>query len=373
MKTPATALPSEPKHAPRRRPAAIAAAVLLAVTGGLLSCGPSRSLADPAGGASGSEKVEKMKTVLSKSGYDVTPLSREEVAVLAKKLSPESYRVTQKAGTEPPFCGNLLDNHKEGIYACVVCGLPLFSSEHKFNSGTGWPSFFREFDPAHVKREVDRSLGMERVEIECARCGAHLGHVFPDGPPPTGERHCLNSASLTFIEKGAPLPPESRPVKAETAYFAAGCFWGVQHWFSRGPGVLEATSGYMQGRTEKPTYEDVCSHTTGHAESVKVVYDANRISYRRLVEAFFAMHDPTQLNRQGPDVGDQYRSGIWTSNDEQRKVAEEVIRDLTERKAYGEKKIVTVVEPAKTFWPAEEYHQEYLAKNGAFCHVKNPW
>ncbi len=373
MTTPATPPPSESNHAPRRRPAAIAAAALLAVAGGFLSCGPSRSLADPAGGASGNGKVVKMKTVLSKSGYVVSPLSREEVALLAKKLSPESYRVTQKAGTEPPFCGNLLDNHKEGIYVCVVCGLPLFSSEHKFNSGTGWPSFFREFDPAHVRREVDRSLGMERVEIECARCGAHLGHVFEDGPPPTGERHCLNSASLSFVEKGAPLPPESRPVKAETAYFAAGCFWGVQHWFSRGPGVLEATSGYMQGRTEKPTYEDVCSHTTGHAESVKVVYDANRISFRRLVEAFFAMHDPTQLNRQGPDVGDQYRSGIWTVNDEQRRVAEEVIRELTEEKAYGERKIVTVVEPAKTFWPAEEYHQEYLAKNGAFCHVKNPW
>lgn len=346
----------------------------LALAAGFAACGPSRSLAGPpAGKETNSEKVEKMKTVLSKSGYDVTPLSREEVARLAKKLSPESYRVTQKAGTEAPFCGNLLDNKKEGTYLCVVCGLPLFSSEHKFNSGTGWPSFFREFDPSHVTRTIDSSHGMERVEINCARCGAHLGHVFEDGPAPTGERHCLNSASLTFLEKGEPAPPESRPVKAETAYFAAGCFWGVQHWFSRGPGVLEATSGYMQGRTEKPTYRQVCDGDTGHAETVKVVFDANRISYRRLVEAFFAMHDPTQLNRQGPDVGDQYRSGIWTANDEQRKVADEVLAGLRESKAYGERKIVTVVEPAKTFWPAEEYHQEYLAKNGAACHVTNPW
>ncbi|MFN7988422.1 MAG: bifunctional methionine sulfoxide reductase B/A protein [Thermoanaerobaculia bacterium] len=357
---------------PMRGPGRLLGAFAVAL--GLASCGPSRSLAVPAGGdAPNPEKVVAMKHVLSKSGYDITPLSREEVAVLAKKLDPEAYRITQKAGTEPAFCGNLLDNHKDGVYTCVVCGLPLFSSEHKFNSGTGWPSFFREFDPAHVKREVDRAFGMERVEIECARCGAHLGHVFPDGPKPTGERHCLNSASLKFLEKGAPVPPESRPVKAETAYFAAGCFWGVQHWFSRGPGVLEAVSGYMQGHTEKPTYRDVCSHGTGHAESVKVTYDANRISYRRLVEAFFAMHDPTQLDRQGPDVGDQYRSGIWTVNDEQRKVAEAVRKELTERKAYGDRPIVTVVEPAKTFWPAEEYHQEYLAKNGASCHVKNPW
>ena len=356
-------------------PRPLAGALLGGLTAALVlvSCGPSSSLAGPPGGSPAPGKVETMKTVLSKSGYDITPLSREEVATLAKKLDPEAYRVTQKAGTEPAFCGNLLDNKKEGVYACVVCGLPLFSSEHKFNSGTGWPSFFREFDPAHVSRTVDRAYGMERVEINCARCGAHLGHVFEDGPRPTGERHCLNSASLKFLEKGAPVPPESLPVRAETAYFAAGCFWGVQHWFSRGPGVLEAVSGYMQGRTEKPTYREVCTDTTGHAETVKVTYDANRISYRRLVEAFFAMHDPTQLNRQGPDVGDQYRSGIWTASDEQRRVAEGVRKELAEKRAFGERPIVTVIEPAKTFWPAEEYHQEYLAKNGAACHVKNPW
>ncbi|MHB8799246.1 MAG: bifunctional methionine sulfoxide reductase B/A protein [Thermoanaerobaculia bacterium] len=370
-----TPAPRPPRPCPLRgRPRAARVLVGLALAAGLAACGPSSSLADPpAGKESKPEKVEKMKTVLSKSGYDVTPLSREEVARLAKKLDPEAYRVTQKAGTEAPFCGNLLDNKKEGTYLCVVCGLPLFSSEHKFDSGTGWPSFFREVDPAHVARVTDTSHGMERVEIDCARCGAHLGHVFEDGPAPTGERHCLNSASLKFLEKGAQAPPESRPVKAETAYFAAGCFWGVQHWFSRGPGVLEATSGYMQGRTEKPTYRQVCDGDTGHAETVKVVFDANRITYRRLVEAFFAMHDPTQLNRQGPDVGDQYRSGIWTANEEQRKVAEELLRDLRERKAYGERKIVTLVEPARAFWPAEEYHQEYLARNGASCHVTNPW
>jgi peptide methionine sulfoxide reductase msrA/msrB len=317
--------------------------------------------------------MERPKLVLSKSGYDVTRLSKEEVGRLAKKLSPEAYRVTQKAGTEPPFCGNLLDNKKEGVYACVVCGLPLFTSEHKFNSGTGWPSFYRELDPAHVSRKADASHGMERVEISCARCGAHLGHVFEDGPPPTGERHCLNSAALTFLEKGGAVPPESRPVKAETAYFAAGCFWGVQHWFSRGPGVLEATSGYMQGRTRKPTYGEVCAGDTGHAETVMVVFDANRISYRRLVEAFFAMHDPTQLNRQGPDVGDQYRSGIWTVNEEQRKEAEDFIRELSARQVYGGRKVVTLVEEAKTFWPAEKHHQEYIARNGAFCRVANPW
>ena len=358
----------------RRRILASAAVAVLGAALGLAACRPAQTLADPApGGTTTSGKAKTMTTVLSKSGYDVTPLPKEEVARLAAKLGPEAYRVTQKAGTEAPFCGNLLDNKKDGVYTCVVCGLPLFSSEHKFNSGTGWPSFFREVDPAHVSRVTDASLGMERVEINCARCGAHLGHVFEDGPKPTGERHCLNSASLKFLEKGAPVPPESRPVTLETAYFAAGCFWGVEHWFKRGPGVLDAVSGYMQGHTENPTYKEVCTDTTGHAETVKVTYDANRISYRRLVEAFFAMHDPTQLNRQGPDVGDQYRSGIWTADAEQKKVAEEVLGELKARNAFGGKPIVTIVEPAKKFWPAEEYHQEYLAKNGASCHVKNPW
>lgn len=162
---------------------------------------------------SGPQKGEAMKPMLTASGYDVAPLPPERVKELAAKLSPEEYRVTQKAGTEPPFCGTLLDNHKDGIYVCVVCGLPLFSSAHKFNSGTGWPSFCREFDPRHVVRKPDDSLGIERTEIDCARCGAHLGHVFGDGPPPTHERFCLNSASLRFYEKGEPLPPESQPAK----------------------------------------------------------------------------------------------------------------------------------------------------------------
>jgi len=325
---------------------------------------------------------------LSKSGYDITPLPPEEVKKLAARLTPEAYRVTQKAGTEAPFCGNLLDNHKEGIYTCAVCGLPLFSSAHKFNSGTGWPSFYQEFDPEHVVRHSDSALGMTRTEITCARCGAHLGHVFEDGPRPTGERHCLNSASLGFVEKGAPLPAESQPAKAEksqkaekaekaekgeVAYFAAGCFWGVQHYFKLGPGVQDAVSGYAQGHIDNVTYKQVCNGETGHAETVKVVFDPKRISYRRLLEAFFVMHDPTQMNRQGPDWGEQYRSGIWTTSPEQQKEAEAFVKEQAAAKRFGDRTIVTQVEPLRNFWPAEEYHQDYIAKNGASCHVKNPW
>jgi peptide methionine sulfoxide reductase msrA/msrB len=308
-------------------------------------------------------------------------LSREKVAELAKKLDPEAFRVTQKAGTERPFCGNLLNNKKEGVYACVVCGLPLFASDHKFDSGTGWPSFWRPFDPQHITRHSDGSLGMERVEINCVRCGAHLGHVFDDGPPPTRERHCLNSASLTFFDKGAePVPergaaaaPDAAADQTQVAYFAGGCFWGLEHYFQKGPGVIDAVSGFMQGKVENPTYKLVCGDTTGHAETVKVVYDPKRITYRRLLDAFFKMHDPTQMNRQGPDVGEQYRSGIWYVNEEQKREAEAYIKEIQAQDRFNGRKIVTKVEAARTFWSAEDGHQDYIAKTGRACHVTNPW
>ena len=308
----------------------------------------------------------------SKSGYDITPLTEEELKPLVEVLDEETYRITQKAGTEPAFCGTLLDNKKEGMYVCVVCGLPLFSSEHKFDSGSGWPSFFQPIDEAHIIERADNSYGMRRTEIICARSGSHLGHVFNDGPPPTGQRHCLNSAALRFIEKGEEVPEASRPVQTETAYFAAGCFWGVEHYFQMGPGVLGAVSGYQQGTTENPTYEQVLSKRTGHAESVKVVFDPKRISYERLLEAFFTMHDPTQLNRQGPDIGEQYRSGIYYTSEAQKLAAEAKIREMQAANRFS-RPIVTEVQQAKEFYDAEDYHQDYIIKTGRACFVTNPW
>ncbi len=142
----------------------------------------------------------------SKSGFDVTPLTPARIEELAKKLAPDDARVILKKGTEAAFCGTLLDNKKHGTYVCKLCGLPLFSSKAKFESGTGWPSFFQPVDEAHVREERDMAHGMVRTETLCARCGGHLGHVFPDGPAPTGMRHCLNSASLDFVDEGIEIP-----------------------------------------------------------------------------------------------------------------------------------------------------------------------
>ena len=317
-------------------------------------------------------KTTMTQRTISDSGHDITPLNEEQVQILAAKLDPETFRVTQKSGTERPFCGTLLDNKKDGTYTCTVCDLPLFSSEHKFTSGTGWPSFYREYDPQHVRKIVDKSHGMVRTEIECTRCGAHLGHVFEDGPKPTGMRHCLNSASLKFVDEGDLPEPDAAPAKHATAYFAGGCFWGIEHYFQEGPGVVEAVSGYMQGSTEDPTYREVCSGTSGHAEAVKVVFDPDVISYETLLKAFFMMHDPTQLNRQGPDRGTQYRSGVYTTDAEQLAAAKAFVKTLEENDRFPSK-IVTEVEPADTFYPAEDYHQDYIETTGRRCHVTNPW
>jgi peptide methionine sulfoxide reductase msrA/msrB len=305
----------------------------------------------------------------SKSGYDITPLSKEKIAEIVKTLTPEQVEITQAKGTEPAFCGNLTNNHEKGIYVCVVGGLPLFRSSEKFESHSGWASFFAPFDPDHVVEKKDTSHGMVRTEILDARSGAHLGHVFDDGPAPTHKRYCLNSAALKFIADGAPIPPDSQPVKSETAYFAGGCFWGVEDVFEQIPGVMDAVSGYMGGSVAEPTYKMVCTDKTGHAETVKVVFDPARVTYKALLKVFFDNHDPTTLNRQGPDVGTQYRSVIFASTPEQKAQAEAYIKELSASPRFASRKIVTTVESAPTFYKAEEYHQDYHKKHGGSCKV----
>ena len=313
-------------------------------------------------------QMEDQKPGISDSGYDLTPPTPEEKAELLAKLTPEQIRITQKAGTEAAFCGTLLDNKKEGIYACVVCGLPLFDSADKFTSGTGWPSFTKTFDKAHVIGKVDDSYGMVRTEIVCGRCGSHLGHVFEDGPPPTGMRFCLNSESLVFIDEDQELPERSKPMVTEDAYFAGGCFWGVEYGFAQLPGVISATSGYQNGDTKNPDYRAVCTGETGHAESVRVRFDPEKIDFETLVRFFFEIHDPTTLNRQGPDVGTQYRSGIYTASPEQAQTARKVVKELADSDQFKGRTIVTQIEPTGTFNQAEEYHQDYVVRTGRTCH-----
>jgi len=307
--------------------------------------------------------------IYSSSGYDITMLTRSRIDALAEKVSPEERRILLGRATERAFCGTRLDNRNEGTYTCRLCGLPLFGSHAKFESGTGWPSFFKPVDPAHVLEQRDTTLGMARTEVECARCRSHLGHVFTDGPRPTGLRYCMNSGALKFYEAGNELPPESRPAQTATAYFAGGCFWGVEDRFQQVPGVISAVSGYQGGNVANPGYEQVCQGDTGHAETVRVTYDPDQVSYRRLLEWFFEFHDPTQRNRQGLDIGSQYRSAIFTADARQLAEAKEFIATQQDSARFRGRQIATVLHDASTFYEAEEYHQNYHAKHGGSCSI----
>lgn len=272
-------------------------------------------------------------------------------------LSPDILHIVQNKGTEYPFTGELNDEDRPGTYLCRQCGLALFRAQSKFHSGCGWPSFDAEI-PGKVKRQPDADG--RRTEILCARCAAHLGHVFQgEGHTSRNIRHCVNSMSLDFVTD---LEVED----TEEALFAAGCFWGVEHYFKKLPGVLLTQVGYSAGSKNQPTYEDVCTGKTGHYEVIRVIYDINKTNFETVTKYFFEIHDPTQTNGQGPDLGQQYLSVIFYYDDTQKRIAEKLIQQL-ENKGY---KIATRILPVHIFWRAENYHQDYYGKNGKqpYCH-----
>ena len=327
-------------------------------------------------------------------------------------LSPQELGIIVDKGTEAPFSGIYTGEKRAGTYVCRACGQPLYESSAKFESGCGWPSFDDEL-PGAVRRSPDADG--RRVEILCANCGGHLGHVFKgEGFTPKNTRHCVNSASMFFVPKGEPLPRSGplspggasgdfaddpagasehapafgfstglesaganaesaldraespEPAALKTAIFAGGCFWGIEHAFSQEPGVYDVVSGYTGGDIPNPSYEQVCTGRTGHAEAVRVTYDPSRVTYEQLARLFFELHDPTEINRQGPDIGTQYRSALFYGSEEERETALRLAHEL-ERNGY---RVMTQIVPAAPFYEAEEYHQDYIRKHpGRSCHL----
>lgn len=275
------------------------------------------------------------------------------------ELNAEEIRVIENKGTEMPFSGKFNKFYQDGTYLCRKCNAPLFKSDDKFDSGSGWPSF-DDAIPGAVKEVPDRDG--RRVEIVCANCGGHLGHVFRgEQMTPKSTRHCVNSVSLDF-------KPLNEDTSLKKAYFAAGCFWGVEYWFEKQNGVLAATSGYMGGHVENPSYREVCYKDTGHLETVEVIYDPSIISFEELAKLFFEIHDPEQTNGQGPDIGPQYLSAIFYNDTKEEDIAMKLINQLEDQGMIIATQLINAND--HEFYEAEYEHQSYykLRNSKPYCH-----
>ena len=265
-------------------------------------------------------------------------------------LTSEEKHVLKDKGTEAPFTGEYNEHFEAGIFMCRACDNPLYESNTKFNSGCGWPSFDDEIEGA-ITHSQDLSGGRVRTEICCKNCDGHLGHVFVGEQITVRDtRHCVNSLSIRFKAYSS----------LQRATFGAGCFWSVEKLFKSIEGVYLCRVGYMGGDTDIPTYKEVCTGTTNHAEVVDLYFNAEKVSYITLLNLFWANHNPTTLNKQGFDNGTQYRSIVFYHNEQQKN---EVEQSIAEQHKNWENEIVTQVISASTFCRAEEYHQNYLNKN----------
>jgi peptide methionine sulfoxide reductase msrA/msrB len=306
------------------------------------------------------------KLLLILSLVSITALNAQDVkpwAAALKNLTDKERNVIVNKGTERPGTGKYLNNKEEGVYTCKVCDTPLYKSDDKFDSHCGWPSFDDEIKGA-IKHKTDRDG--HRTEILCAKCDAHLGHVFKgEGMTAKNTRHCVNSISLNF--KGKDAKKEKKDDGLKHAYFAGGCFWGVEYHLEAIKGVKDAISGFMGGHTKDPGYYDVIRKKTGHLETVEVIYDPKVVSYETLARAFFEIHDPTQKDGQGPDIGSQYLSAVFVKNNDEKKTIVKLIKIL-EKKGL---KIATKVIDGDVFYKAEDYHQDHYEKKGSkpYCHA----
>ncbi len=260
-----------------------------------------------------------------------------------RDLTPDEHRILVDQGTEAPFTGEYNDSYELGTYHCRRCDSPLFTSEAKFDSSSGWPAFDAQI-PGSVSYKPDGF----RTETVCTYCDAHLGHVFTgEGFTETDTRYCINSLALTFKPHAS-------------AVFAGGCFWCIEYRFSEFDGVVQAVSGYTGGTLADPSYEEVVAGGTGHVEAVKVYYDPEAVTYRDLAVHFFEIHDPTQTDGQGPDIGEQYLSVLFYSSEKERETAEELI-SILEEAGY---EAATQLRPQVIFWKAEEDHQNFYRRHG---------